>query len=130
MSEHGRRQAVVRGSPLQDVVGRPGESREPMAVVCGIFGYKEIHKYVDYADPSRTDDQAYVDAQGAWVSWNLLNQSLAGTLYRLFTPVAPFEEHVGGQGRAHAQLAVRYRGIRRQLVRLLERTRRRSPASS
>jgi hypothetical protein len=27
-------------------------------------------------------------AEGAWISWNLLNQSLSGTLYRLFTPVA------------------------------------------
>jgi hypothetical protein len=28
------------------------------------------------------------DAKGAWVSWNLLNQSLSGTMHRLFTPVA------------------------------------------
>ena len=31
------------------------------------FGYKEVHKYVDYTDPSKTDNDAYVDAQGVWV---------------------------------------------------------------
>ena len=46
---------------------RPGQSHEPMAVVCGVFGYKEIYKYIDYSDPSRTDREAYLDAQGAWV---------------------------------------------------------------
>lgn len=39
---------------------------EPMAIVCGIFGYKEIEKYIDYADPSRTEG-AYLDEHGAWV---------------------------------------------------------------
>jgi outer membrane protein OmpA-like peptidoglycan-associated protein len=38
-----------------------------MAVVCGLFGYKEVHKYIDYADPSLTDEEAYVDAEGTWV---------------------------------------------------------------
>jgi len=28
------------------------------------------------------------DAEGAWESWNFLNQSLAGTIHRLFTPIA------------------------------------------
>lgn len=46
---------------------RPGQSNEPMAVVCGIFGYKEIYKYIDYADPSSTDEEAYLDSDGAWV---------------------------------------------------------------
>lgn len=31
------------------------------------------------------------DAEGAWRSWNLLNQSLAGTVHRLTTPVSPAE---------------------------------------
>ncbi len=46
---------------------RPGLNSKPMAVVCGMFGYKEIQKFVNYADPSKTDDQAYVDPQGTWV---------------------------------------------------------------
>lgn len=32
------------------------------------------------------------DAQGAWASWNLLNQSLSGTLYRLTADVHPVIE--------------------------------------
>jgi outer membrane protein OmpA-like peptidoglycan-associated protein len=46
---------------------RPGRRNEPMAVVCSIFGYKEIHKYIDYSDPSLTDVEAYIDSDGAWV---------------------------------------------------------------
>lgn len=46
---------------------RPGITAEPMTVVCGIFGYKEIHKHFYYANPSFTDEQAYMDAQGTWV---------------------------------------------------------------
>jgi len=34
--------------------------------VCGIFGYKEIKKEIDYADPSKTDG-VYLDDEGAWV---------------------------------------------------------------
>ena len=37
---------------------------------------------------SKVDAISSPDAQGAWVSWNLLNQSLSGTMYRLFTPIA------------------------------------------
>lgn len=46
---------------------RPGQTDEPMAVVCGLFGYKEIHKYIDYADPASMDREAFVDEQGVWV---------------------------------------------------------------
>lgn len=46
---------------------RPGQNDQPMAVVCGMFGYKEIQKYIDYNNPSATDDQAFVDSQGVWV---------------------------------------------------------------
>ncbi|MEX0717383.1 MAG: glycosyltransferase family 87 protein [Planctomycetaceae bacterium] len=31
------------------------------------------------------------DAEGAWRSWNMLNQSLAGTVHRLSTPISPAE---------------------------------------
>lgn len=63
--EKGRELASYHSNTFVDLL-RPGQS-EPMAVVCGIFGYKEIHKYIDYSDPSLTDKEAYVDAQGAWV---------------------------------------------------------------
>lgn len=46
---------------------RPGQTTEPMTIVCGLFGYKEIYKTVDYANPAATDNEAYVDTQGAWV---------------------------------------------------------------
>ncbi|MEX1097445.1 MAG: glycosyltransferase family 87 protein, partial [Planctomycetales bacterium] len=35
------------------------------------------------------------EAEGAWRSWNILNQSLAGTLYRLSTPIAEAESSEG-----------------------------------
>jgi outer membrane protein OmpA-like peptidoglycan-associated protein len=63
--EKGRELAAYDANAFVDLL-RPGQS-DPMAVVCGIFGYKEIHKYIDYSDPSSTDEEAYVDAQGAWV---------------------------------------------------------------
>jgi outer membrane protein OmpA-like peptidoglycan-associated protein len=44
---------------------KPGPA-EPMNVVCGVFGYKEIEKYIDFANPSETEG-AYQDEQGAWV---------------------------------------------------------------
>jgi outer membrane protein OmpA-like peptidoglycan-associated protein len=46
---------------------RPGQATEPMTVVCGLFGYKEIYKNIDYANPAATDNEAYLDEQGAWV---------------------------------------------------------------
>ncbi len=36
---------------------------------------------------ARTGPGAAADAAGAWASWNALNQSLAGSLHRLLTPV-------------------------------------------
>jgi outer membrane protein OmpA-like peptidoglycan-associated protein len=46
-------------------VNRPGRNR-PMTLVCGVFGYKEIEKYIDFSNPSETDG-AYQDENGAWV---------------------------------------------------------------
>jgi hypothetical protein len=34
------------------------------------------------------------DAEGAWSAWNMLNQNLAGTIYRLSTPIDPRAQHV------------------------------------
>lgn len=43
---------------------------------------------------SKVEVGAAADAEGAWSSWNLLNQSLSGTLHRIFTPVAVDTEAV------------------------------------
>lgn len=64
--EEGRELAVYKTDTFIDLL-RPGQTDEPMAIVCSRFGYKEIEKYIDYANPSSTDDDAYVDAQGTWV---------------------------------------------------------------
>lgn len=64
--EKGRELASYNTDTFVDLL-RPGQTNEPMAIVCTRFGYKEIEKYIDYSDPSRTDDDAYVDAHGAWV---------------------------------------------------------------
>lgn len=44
---------------------KPGPS-EPMTVVCGVFGYKEVDKFIDFANPAETEG-AYQDEHGAWV---------------------------------------------------------------
>lgn len=64
--EEGRELAAYNTGTFIDLL-RPGQTNEPMAIVCSRFGYKQIEKYVDYADPSSTDDDAYLDAQGVWV---------------------------------------------------------------
>lgn len=63
---------LARGRDLQSYssetyvdVMRP-QSSEPMTVVLGVFGYKEIDKEVDFYNPSMTDG-AYRDENGAWV---------------------------------------------------------------
>jgi len=43
---------------------------------------------------SRVEPGVAADAQGAWISWNILNQSLPGTLHRLFTGLPPGSESV------------------------------------
>lgn len=44
---------------------KPGPA-EPMTVVCGVFGYKEIDKFIDFANPADTEG-AYQDEHGAWI---------------------------------------------------------------
>jgi outer membrane protein OmpA-like peptidoglycan-associated protein len=39
---------------------------EQMALVCGVFGYKQVEKYIDYKNPSGIEG-AYRDENGAWV---------------------------------------------------------------
>jgi outer membrane protein OmpA-like peptidoglycan-associated protein len=43
---------------------RPGTKE--MTMVCGVFGYKEVQKFIDYSNPSLTEG-AYLDEHGAWV---------------------------------------------------------------
>ena len=43
---------------------------------------------------SRVEPGVAADAPGAWISWNILNQSLPGTLHRLFTSLRPGSESV------------------------------------
>lgn len=64
--DEGRELAAYNANTFVDLLS-PGQTDKPMAVVCGLFGYKEIHKYIDYSDPSETDNEAFIDAQGVWV---------------------------------------------------------------
>lgn len=57
--------AVYRSNQYIDLMN-PGRDRNPMALVCGIFGYKEVIKVMDYNDPSLTEG-ALKDNKGAWV---------------------------------------------------------------
>lgn len=62
--EHGRELGSFNSNTYVDVL-RPIKD-QPMALVCGVFGYKVVEKYLDYNDPS-TAEGAYLDEQGAWV---------------------------------------------------------------
>ena len=44
----------------------PSRDNNPMSIVCGIFGYKEVVKVVDYNNPG-TDPNVTKDEKGAWV---------------------------------------------------------------
>lgn len=61
--KRGRDIASYSNSDYSDV---PKPSEEPMTLVCGIFGYKEITTLVDYTNPSLTEG-ATQDAESAWV---------------------------------------------------------------
>jgi hypothetical protein len=47
------------------------------------------HAFLAGMDPTDLDTHAAASRAGTWRAWNALNQSLSGTTYRLFTPVAP-----------------------------------------
>jgi outer membrane protein OmpA-like peptidoglycan-associated protein len=47
-------------------ITHPSSEHNPMSLVCGIFGYKEVVKFLDYKDPSLTEG-ASQDTKGAWV---------------------------------------------------------------
>jgi outer membrane protein OmpA-like peptidoglycan-associated protein len=44
---------------------RPYKNEE-MTLVCGVFGYKQVEKFIDYKNPSSIEG-AYEDENGAWV---------------------------------------------------------------
>ncbi len=62
--EHERDLASYQTSAYTSVLN-PGRDRD-VAVVCGIFGYKQSEKHLDYANPGRIEG-AYRDMNGAWV---------------------------------------------------------------
>lgn len=64
--DQGLELAAYNANTFVDLL-KPGQTDKPMAVVCGLFGYKEIHKYIDYANPASMDEEAFVDSQGVWV---------------------------------------------------------------
>jgi outer membrane protein OmpA-like peptidoglycan-associated protein len=56
--------ATYTSSTYTDLIN-PGKNEE-MALVCGIFGYKQSEKYIDYSSPESIEG-AYRDENGAWV---------------------------------------------------------------
>ncbi|MFZ6011086.1 MAG: OmpA family protein [Bacteroidota bacterium] len=63
--ERERDVATFTADAYMDILN-PGRNGDPMAVVCGVFGYKQVEKYIDYADPAATEG-VYQDEHGAWV---------------------------------------------------------------
>lgn len=47
-----------------------------------LWGMSWYHKFASHAAPGKT-----ANAAGAWTDWNILNQSLAGTFFRLTVPL-------------------------------------------
>jgi outer membrane protein OmpA-like peptidoglycan-associated protein len=45
---------------------KQGKDASSMTMVCGVFGYKEVEKFIDYTDPASTSG-IYQDENGAWV---------------------------------------------------------------
>lgn len=61
----GRDLATYRSDQYLDIT-RPSGEHNPMSLVCGVFGYKEVVKFLDYNDPSLAEG-ATRDAKGAWI---------------------------------------------------------------
>lgn len=62
--KQGRDIASYTSNEYSDVL-RPVNREEPMTIVCGIFGYKEVTQLVDYTNPSLTIGAAQ-DENGVW----------------------------------------------------------------
>ena len=56
--------ASYKSNEYSDVL-RPANREEPMTIVCGIFGYKEVTQLVDYTNPQLTAG-ATQDENGIW----------------------------------------------------------------
>jgi outer membrane protein OmpA-like peptidoglycan-associated protein len=56
--------AAYTASTYTDLI-TAGKNKD-MALVCGVFGYKQSEKYIDYTSPSLIEG-AYEDENGAWV---------------------------------------------------------------
>lgn len=63
--KRGRDLASYKSNETIDVL-RPTERVDPMSIICGIFGYKEVTQFVDFSNPSLTTG-AVQDAEGTWV---------------------------------------------------------------
>ena len=61
----GREIAAYKSNEYVDVLP-PSRDNNPMSIVCGIFGYKEVVKVVDYNNPD-TEPSVIKDEKGAWV---------------------------------------------------------------
>ncbi|MDQ5858009.1 MAG: hypothetical protein M3542_07015, partial [Acidobacteriota bacterium] len=53
-----------------------------------------FHTFVAGTNPVDLDVPAAASGSGTWRAWNALNQSLSGTIYRLFTSAAPADDGV------------------------------------
>ncbi|MBX2957986.1 MAG: OmpA family protein [Cyclobacteriaceae bacterium] len=61
----GRDLATYKTNEYVDVT-RPVDPSMPLSIVCGVFGFAEVVKIIDFNDPSQTAD-ATQDEKGAWV---------------------------------------------------------------
>jgi outer membrane protein OmpA-like peptidoglycan-associated protein len=61
---HGRDLASYKGNEYIDVLNPM--KNNPMSIVCGIFGYKEVVEVIDYTDPSFTEGVTK-DGHNAWI---------------------------------------------------------------
>jgi outer membrane protein OmpA-like peptidoglycan-associated protein len=82
---------------------QPGNNSKPMEVVCGVFGFKEIQKYINYSDPSTLDAHAFVDAQGAWVIPYILEPVEEGDVSVMYN-VSFYKDAVIMRGQSQADL--------------------------
>lgn len=62
--DRGRDIGTFKANDYVDLLS-PGRDR-PLTIVCGIFGYQEVIKFIDYNNPGTTEG-AYQDEHGAWV---------------------------------------------------------------
>lgn len=64
--KRGRELATYKTNQYIDIL-RPSARSNPLSLVCGVFGYKEIVKMLDYDNPAYAENTAFQDGSGAWV---------------------------------------------------------------